>query len=131
MNITPEQYKEISYCFPRQRGNVSLSNLSVLNAILFIMATDGKWRQLPAEFGNWHTIYVRMNRWCKNGTLEKVFKALQQLRLVKIKVEICSPHPEKSAYAPAPVQAAKERINFVWLPYLQQSTQAEDLRCSI
>ena len=26
----------------------------------------------------WHTIYVRMNRWSKNGVLDRVFTALQK-----------------------------------------------------
>ena len=30
------------------------------------MAEHGcKWRGLPKRFGNWHSIYVRMNRWAK------------------------------------------------------------------
>ena len=28
-----------------------------------------KWRGLPQRFGNWHTIYTRMNRWAKSGVL--------------------------------------------------------------
>ena len=36
MEITPEQYALIEDCLPRQRGNVSLSNLDVLNAILYV-----------------------------------------------------------------------------------------------
>ena len=51
----------------RQRGNVSLSNLQVLNAILYVAEHGCKWRGLPKRFGNWHTIYTRMNRWSKTG----------------------------------------------------------------
>ena len=32
MEITEEQYRRIEPVLPRQRGNVSLSNLTVLNA---------------------------------------------------------------------------------------------------
>ena len=28
---------------------------------------------LPPRFGNWHTVYTRMNRWSKNGVLDRVF----------------------------------------------------------
>src|SRR5580693_7601603 len=31
------------------------------------------WRGLPKQFGRWHTIYMRMNRWAKNGVLNRVF----------------------------------------------------------
>ncbi|MEW8070679.1 MAG: transposase, partial [Candidatus Thiodiazotropha sp.] len=31
-------------------------------------STQGcKWRALPKKFGNWHTIYTRMNQWAKHG----------------------------------------------------------------
>ena len=59
-----------------QRGNVRLTNLQVLNAILYVTEQGCKWRGLPKRFGNWHTIYVRMNRWAKNGVLDQVFEQL-------------------------------------------------------
>ena len=36
MKISKEQYERIAESFPRQRGNVTLDNLQVLNAILYI-----------------------------------------------------------------------------------------------
>ena len=35
MEIIPEQFAPIEHCLPTQRGNVSLSNLQVVNAILY------------------------------------------------------------------------------------------------
>ena len=52
MEITPEQFATIEHCLPRQRGNVSLSNLSVINATLFIAESGCKWRALPMRFGD-------------------------------------------------------------------------------
>ena len=63
MEITEDQYARIAPYLPVQRGNVSLSNLQVLNAILYVAEHGCKWRGLPARYGNWHTIYMRMNRW--------------------------------------------------------------------
>jgi len=65
MEITPEQYARIEPHLPIQRGNVSHQNLNVINAILFVAENGCKWRALPKRFGNWHTIYTRMNRWAK------------------------------------------------------------------
>src|SRR5271169_4358752 len=87
MEITAAQYQRIKDCFPRQRGNVSLSHLQVINAILYVAEQGCKWRGLPARFGNWHTIYVRMNRWAKNGVLDRVFEKLQLEQIVRIKIE--------------------------------------------
>jgi len=36
MEITEAQYQQIEHCMPRQRGNVSHSNLQILNAILYV-----------------------------------------------------------------------------------------------
>ncbi len=36
MELTEDQYERIAPLLPKQRGNVSLSNLQVLNAILYV-----------------------------------------------------------------------------------------------
>ncbi len=87
MEITEAQYRLIEHCLPTQRGNVSLSNLRVLNAILYVAEQGCKWRGLPKRFGNWHTIYTRMNRWSKSGVLDRVFAQLQHDQIVRIKIE--------------------------------------------
>ena len=56
MEITEDQYARIAPYLPVQRGNVSLSNLQVLNAILYVAEHGCKWRGLPIRYGNWHTI---------------------------------------------------------------------------
>src|SRR5690606_24867794 len=76
-------------CLPRQRGNVSLSNRQVLNAILYVAENGCKWRALPKRFGNWHTIYTRMN-WAKAGVLDRVFTALQEQQIIRVKIEAMS-----------------------------------------
>jgi transposase len=72
MEITAEQYERIQECLPVQRGNVRHENLVLLNAILYVAEHGCKWRGLPKRYGNWHSIYVRMNRWAKKGVLDQV-----------------------------------------------------------
>lgn len=57
MQITQEQYEKIAKYLPRQRGNVSMSNLQLINAILYVTENGCKWRALPETYGNWHTAY--------------------------------------------------------------------------
>jgi len=90
MEITHEQFKRIEHCLPVQRGNVSLSNLQVVNAMLYVAEHGCKWRGLPKRFGNWHTIYTRMRRWTKAGVLDKMFEELQREQLVRVKIEAVS-----------------------------------------
>jgi len=90
MEITAEQYKRIKDSLPIQRGNVKLQNIQVLNAILYVAEQGCKWRGLPSRFGNWHSIYTRMNRWAKSGVLDRVFEKLQTEQIVRIKIEAFS-----------------------------------------
>ena len=90
MEITAEQYTRIKDSLPVQRGNVRLTNLQVLNAILYVAEHGCKWRGLPKRFGRWHTIYMRMNRWAKNGVLARVFERLQMDQIVRIQIEALS-----------------------------------------
>ncbi len=133
MRITEAQYKRIEHCLPRPRGTFKISNLSVLNAILYVLENGSKWRALPEHFGNWHTIYTRMNRWSKNGVLDQVFIALQQEQIIQFKVEFVSldstavkVHPDgmgalkKTAPNPSANQEADGQPKFIWLPRLLQ-----------
>ena len=82
MELTPEQYQRIADAFPTQRGNVKVSNLDALNGILHVLEQGCKWRALPARYGKWYTVYRRMNRWSKNGVLDRVFERLQAEQLI-------------------------------------------------
>ena len=129
MEITAEQYKKITDSLPIQRGNVKLQNLQVLNAILYVAEQGCKWRGLPPRFGNWHSIYTRMNRWAKNGVLDRVFEKLQTEQIVRIKIEAFSldstsikVHPDgtgalkKTDLRPSANPAVDGTPRFIWLP---------------
>ena len=129
MEITKEQYDRIKDCLPVQRGNVSLTNLQVLNAILYVAEQGCKWRGLPKRFGRWHTIYMRMNRWARNGVLDRVFEQLQLEQVVRVRIEAFSldstsvkVHPDgtgalkKTDHRPLESPAADGTRRFIWLP---------------
>ena len=90
MEINAEQFARIEPFLPRQRGNVSHENLAVINAILYVAEIGCKWRALPKRFGNWHAIYLRMNRWAKAGVLDRLFEKLHEEQLIRIKIESVS-----------------------------------------
>jgi len=73
MELTETHLKRIRDSLPVERGNVSMEALNFLNAVLYVMENGCKWRRLPERFGNWHTIYTRMNRWSKNGVWDRIF----------------------------------------------------------
>ena len=90
MELKKEQYERIRGCFPKQRKPAKISNLEVLNAVLYVVENGCKWRRLPKEYGDWHVIYVRVNRWAKKGVLQAVFLRLQQLGIIQIQVNVVS-----------------------------------------
>jgi len=129
IELSQQQFDRIADCLPRQRGNVSLTNLQLLNALLYVVEHGCKWRGLPKHFGNWHTIYTRMNRWSKAGVLDQVFARLQAEQILAIHIECVSldsttikVHPDGTGAlkktagnrSDAPVEAAPPR--FIWLP---------------
>lgn len=129
MEITEAQYKQIEDVLPVQRGNVSITNLQVLNAILHVAEHGCKWRGLPKRYGNWHTIYTRMNRWSKLGVLDRVFEKLQQAQILRIKLEsvaldstIVKVHPDgtgalkKTVRKPLANPEEDGAPRFIWLP---------------
>jgi transposase len=134
MELTAAQFALIEDCLPRQRGNVRLSNLQVVNAILFVAEHGCKWRGLPVRFGRWHTVYTRMNRWAKADVLDRVFTRLQQAQILQIRIEAVSldstsikVHPDgtgalkKTVPSPSANPAAAGPPNFIWLPRMPAS----------
>ena len=129
MEITEEQYARIKDSLPVQRGNVSLSNLQFLNAVLYVAEHGCKWRGLPKRFGNWHTIYTRMNRWSKSGAMDRVFERLQLEQIVRIRIEALSLDStsvkvppdgtgalKKTDLSPSANLVADGPPRFIWLP---------------
>ena len=133
MTLTRTHYDQIKDCFPLHRKTAVISNLDVLNAILHVLENGCKWRALPKEFGNWHTIYTRMNRWSKNGVLQKAFLHLQEKGIIMINVSVIfldstsvKVHPDgmgalkKPASNPLANLKADGTLKFIWSPHLTE-----------
>ena len=134
MEITESQFQRIADCLPRQRGNVSMTNLQLLNALLYVVENGCKWRGLPKDFGNWHTIYTRMSRWSKAGVLDRVFARLQEEQILAIRIEhVCldsttikvhpdgTGAPKKTARKPSGAREADAPPKFIWLPQMRSA----------
>jgi transposase len=129
MEIDAAQFTRIERFLPVQRGNVSVTNLQVINAILYVAEHGCKWRGLPKRFGNWHTIYTRMNRWAKAGVLDRLFEEMQNQQLIRVKIEavsldstIVKVHPDgtgalkKTDRSPSESPEVDGQPRFIWLP---------------
>jgi transposase len=62
-----------------QHGIYNKSHLRLMvEGMLYRMRVGCPWRDLPVEFGCWHTIYQKFNRWSSKNKLMNIFKALVQ-----------------------------------------------------
>jgi len=133
VEITEAQFQRIESELPRQRGNVKVTNLQFLNALLYVAEQGCKWRGLPKRFGPWHTIYTRMSRWSKSGVLDQVFERLQKEQIIRIKIEavkmdstIVKVHPDgtgalkKTDPRPSENPAEDGPPRFIWLPRMRE-----------
>lgn len=81
--LSDEQWRLLQGLFPKQgRGGRWLDHRTVLNGMLWILRSGAPWRDLPERYGKWQSVNHRFNRWRRDGTFERVLKALQ-IRLDK------------------------------------------------
>ena len=77
--LTDRQWVRIEKLVPGKegdKGRAGEDNRLFVDAVLWILRTGSPWRDLPDEFGNWNSVYVRFRRWAKNGVWESLFKTL-------------------------------------------------------
>jgi putative transposase len=58
------------------KGRTGVDNRLFVDAVLWIVRTGAPWRDLPGEFGNWNSVYVRFRRWARKGLWERLFREL-------------------------------------------------------
>ena len=61
---------------PTDPGRSGSNNRLFVEAVLWKARTGSPWRDLPAEFGNWNTVYRRFRDWSQAGVFERLFCAV-------------------------------------------------------
>jgi transposase len=54
-----------------------ISDRLFIEAVLYVARTGIPFRDLPATFGNFSTIYNRLRRWKLNGTFQQLWELLE------------------------------------------------------
>ncbi len=76
VSISDESWPLI-YDFLKSCGGIYTCNENDLrkfvNGVLYATRSGVQWRLLPAEYGNWNTVYRRFGRWSKKGIWKKMF----------------------------------------------------------
>ena len=88
MKISKKEFEKIKKFMAIERKPAKISNQQFLNVLLYLVENGCKWRALPKKFGNWHTIYMKFNRWSKNGTIQRIFDELQKQNIIDIQGDV-------------------------------------------
>jgi transposase len=60
---------------PSDPGRSGGNNRLFVEAVLWIARTGSPWRDLPKQFGNWNSVFVRYRDWGKAGVFKHLFDA--------------------------------------------------------
>jgi transposase len=71
------EWQRIEPLLPRgRRGAHRVDDRRVISGIVHMLRSGARWRDCPAEYGPYTTIYNRFNRWSRQGIWLAMFKAL-------------------------------------------------------
>ncbi|QNT68669.1 IS5 family transposase [Defluviicoccus vanus] len=60
---------------PTDAGRSGRDNRLFVEAVLWVVRTGSPWRDLPAFFGNWNTVFKRYRDWVKADVFIRLFEA--------------------------------------------------------
>jgi len=77
--LTDEQWNLIANVFPEPQwtGRPPRDRRQVVDGILWILRTGSPWRDLPAAFGPWATVWDLFDTWNHDGTLQAILDRLR------------------------------------------------------
>lgn len=77
--LTDEVWVGLAPHLPGKQGDAGATgkdNRLFLEAVLWRVRTGAPWRDLPADFGNWNSVFRRFRRWAEGGVFERIFKEI-------------------------------------------------------
>ena len=80
-DLSETEWNLVSYCFPKpsKRGRRRQHPYrELLNAIFYLTKTGCQWRNIPAHFACWPTVYHYFRLWKKNGLWEAIHTHLRE-----------------------------------------------------
>ena len=76
-DLTKPQFELLDQLLPKSKTcNNVISRHEIINALLYQLKNGCQWRDLPADFPLWQTVYSQFRRWRINGAWEEVLTAL-------------------------------------------------------
>jgi transposase len=79
-DLTDAQWAQLEPLLPDRtprRGGRWGDHRMVINGVLWWTRTGCPWRDLPASYGSWQTVYDRYRRWSGDGTWVQILDGLR------------------------------------------------------
>ena len=77
--LNERQWRALQPLLPKQgRGGAWRDHRTVINGISWRLHTGAKWRDVPERYGPWQTLYDRFVRWRRDGTWERLVRAIER-----------------------------------------------------
>jgi transposase len=80
-DLTDEQFALLEPLLPDRtprRGGQWVDHRLVIDGVLWRTRTGSPWRDLPASYGKWKTVYNRHRLWSADGTWARVLAGLRR-----------------------------------------------------
>jgi transposase len=75
--LSDAEWARIEPLLPRgRRGAHRVDDRRVISGIVHMLRSGARWRDCPAAYGPYTTIYNRFNRWSRQGLWFAIFEAL-------------------------------------------------------
>jgi transposase len=77
--LTDERWGRLAPHLPPQKprtGRPAHDHRRLLGGLLWVMRAGAAWREAPAEFGPWQTLYGRYTLWQGDGTWARILGVL-------------------------------------------------------
>ena len=77
--LRDDQWSKIEpHCLGKKSdpGRSGRDNRLFMEAVLWKARSGSPWRDLPAEFGNWSSVFRRFSDWSAAGVFERIFEAV-------------------------------------------------------
>jgi transposase len=82
--LTDGEWALMEPWLPRSpKGRPRLDDRRVLNGIVWKIRSGSAWRDVPARYGPWQSVYTRFRRWALDGTFTRMLAAVQADRHAK------------------------------------------------
>ena len=79
--LTDEEWELLHPFLPvASFGRPRADDRTVLNGIVWKIRAGAAWRDVPARYGPWQSLYSRFRRWALDGTFTRMLAAVQAER---------------------------------------------------